>query len=146
MLVLPRKAILAVAVIVDIAMQEDGRRRSAKLLAARLGLAPRHLEPILQSLVQHGILKGLRGPRGGYELAREPQAISVDTILRLAASAGVDDAAQAPSMLLNKAVLPMLAKAEREFDIALRRITIADIERVAQSEQTSGPSDRRVSA
>jgi Rrf2 family protein len=146
MSVLPRKAILAVAVVVDIAMQEGGRRRPAKLLAARLGLAPRHLEPILQSLVRHGILKGLRGPRGGYELARKPQAISVDTILRFAASAENDDPAQAPSMLVSNAVLPILAAAEREFDMALRRITIADIERVALSERTAGHSDVRVSA
>ena len=30
-------------------------------------LPPRHLEPVLQALVRHGILKGIRGPRGGYE-------------------------------------------------------------------------------
>ena len=44
---------------------------AAKELATRHRLSPRYLEPVLQALVHHGILKGVRGPRGGYELARE---------------------------------------------------------------------------
>jgi hypothetical protein len=51
-------------------------------LAARQGLALRHLEPLLQVLAPHGILTGYRGPRGGYRLAREPSDISVEDILR----------------------------------------------------------------
>ncbi len=37
----------------------QGARRAAQL-------PPRHLEPVLQALVHAGILKGVRGPRGGY--------------------------------------------------------------------------------
>jgi DNA-binding IscR family transcriptional regulator len=32
---------------------------------------------MLQSLVRNGILKGIRGPRGGYELARDPSGLTV---------------------------------------------------------------------
>jgi len=35
---------------------------------------------VLQALVRHGILKGTRGPRGGYELAREQRRITADDI------------------------------------------------------------------
>ena len=73
MSLLPRKGLLAIAAVVDVALQTDGRPISAKTLAARHGLPPRHLESVLQSLVRDGILKGIRGPRGGYELARERQ-------------------------------------------------------------------------
>jgi hypothetical protein len=45
-------------------------------------LPPRHLEPVLQALVHQGILTGTRGPRGGYELAREQHRITADDILR----------------------------------------------------------------
>ena len=67
-----------------------GRPVSAKALAARHALPPRHLEPVLQALVREGILKGIRGPRGGYELAREARRITADDILRAAGT--VDDA------------------------------------------------------
>ena len=55
---------------------------SAKALAARHNLPPRHLETVLQALVRHGILKGVRGPRGGYELARERRRITAGDIVR----------------------------------------------------------------
>ena len=55
-----------------------------KALAARHSLPARHLEPVLQALVRMGILKGIRGPRGGYELARERRRITADEILRAA--------------------------------------------------------------
>src|SRR5688572_14286161 len=67
---LPRKGILAIAAVVDIAINANGRPVAAKLLASRHRLPPRHLEPVLQALVREGILRGVRGPRGGYQLAR----------------------------------------------------------------------------
>jgi Rrf2 family transcriptional regulator, iron-sulfur cluster assembly transcription factor len=82
MQLLPPKAVLAVAAVIDIALNARGRPVAAKALATRHGLSPRHLEPVLQALVRHGILKGTRGPRGGYELAREARRITADDILR----------------------------------------------------------------
>src|SRR5499425_3541317 len=81
---LPRKGILAIAAVIDIAHNARGRPVAAKALAHRHRLPPRHLEPVLQALVRHGILKGVRGPRGGYELAREQRRITADDILRAA--------------------------------------------------------------
>ena len=45
---------------------------------------------MLQALVRVGILKGIRGPRGGYELARERRRITADDILRAAGT--IEDA------------------------------------------------------
>jgi Rrf2 family iron-sulfur cluster assembly transcriptional regulator len=55
-------------------------------LAARHKLPARHLETLLQGLVHAKILKGVRGPRGGYELARERWRISVGEVVRTAMS------------------------------------------------------------
>jgi Rrf2 family transcriptional regulator, iron-sulfur cluster assembly transcription factor len=66
MTLLPRKGSLAIAVVVDLALQTDDRPISAKTLATRHGLPARHLEFVLQSLVRGGILKGTRGAYGGY--------------------------------------------------------------------------------
>src|SRR5881296_2469682 len=103
MQLLPRKGILAIAAVIDIALNARGRPVAAKSLAHRHRLPPRHLEPVLQALVRHGILKGVRGPRGGYELAREQRSITVDDILRAAGTAEeIDGVAVAGSLLLNK--------------------------------------------
>ena len=79
---LPQKGILAIAAVVDVALQTVGRPISAKTLATRHGLPPRRLESVLQPLVRDGILKGLRGPRGGYALARDCRHVTVSDVLR----------------------------------------------------------------
>jgi hypothetical protein len=66
---------LAVAAVTDIALNARRLPVAAKALAMRHGLSPRHLDPVLHALVRHGILKGTRGPRGGYELAREKRCM-----------------------------------------------------------------------
>src|SRR4029079_4814444 len=108
MTLLTRKGLLAIAAVIDVALHGTGRPVSAKTLAARHSLPARHLEPVLQALVRVGILRGIRGPRGGYELARERRRITADDILRAAGT--IEDtgdlAAAANSALLNQVVIP----------------------------------------
>ena len=123
-----RKGILAIAAVIDVAINARSRPVSAKALAARHKLPPRHLEPVLQALVRDGILKGIRGPHGGYELAREHRRISAEEILRAANTA--EDADEPPlpnSSLVNDVVNPALAEAERAFSSALGRISVEDM-------------------
>ena len=132
MLLLPRKGILAIAAVLDIAMNARGRPVAAKALANRHRLPPRHLEPVLQALVREGILRGVRGPRGGYELARSESEIGADEILRAAGT--VEDHNDAPltdSSLLANVVVPALERAEEKFSEALARITVADLAKSA---------------
>jgi Rrf2 family iron-sulfur cluster assembly transcriptional regulator len=130
MSLLPRKGLFAIAAVVDVALQQEGRPISAKFLATRHGLPPRHLETVLQALVRKGILKGIRGPRGGYELARERRQVTANDILRAAGT--VDRADEEPlSELISAVVMPALAAAEREFAKALSRITLEDMTRCA---------------
>jgi Rrf2 family transcriptional regulator, iron-sulfur cluster assembly transcription factor len=131
---LPRKGVLAIAAVIDVALQGPGHPISAKSLAARHGLPPRHLEPVLQALVRDGILKGIRGPRGGYELARDRQLVTANDILRAASSVeDPDEQPAAGSDILTKIVLPALANAELEFGVALGRINVEDMARNAQA-------------
>ena len=114
-------------------MQTHGQPISAKTLAARHGLPPRHLEPVLQALVRCGILKGIRGPRGGYALARDRRRVTANDILRAAGTVDESDMLHPGSELLNKIVLPAMASAEQEFGIALARINLEDMARDAQA-------------
>lgn len=123
-----RKGILAIAAVVDVAINAEGRPVSAKALASRHRLPPRHLEPVLQALVRDGILRGIRGPRGGYELAREHAHITAADILRAATSA--EEAGEPPlppSLLVNEVVQPALVEAEGTFSTALARISVEDM-------------------
>jgi Rrf2 family protein len=133
MSLLSRKALLAITAVIDVALHARGQLVSAKDLAARHDLPTRHLEPVLQALVRGGVLNGVRGPRGGYELARERRRITVNDILKAAGSVE-DDSSQAMlgSNLLKDVVLPAVAQAEKAYVAALSRITIEDLARRAE--------------
>src|ERR1041384_407158 len=107
-----RKGVLAIAAVIDVALNAQDRPVSAKALAARHDLPARHLEPVLQALVRDGILKGIRGPRGGYELARERRRITADDILRAAGNIDDDTPATASSAIVDQVVKRALAQAE----------------------------------
>ena len=130
---LPRKGLLAIAAVVDVALHGRERPVSARKLAARHDLPARHLEPVLQALVHEGIFKGVRGPRGGYKLARDRKRISVADILRAAGSVNGEDTSPTGSRILEQAVLPVLAEAERAFATALSRLSLDDIARRAEA-------------
>jgi len=133
MVLLSRKSLLAVAAVIDVAVYGQDRPVSAKALAVRHSLPARHLEPVLQALVRMGILKGIRGPRGGYELARERRRITADEILRAAGTIEDDiDPMTASSTLLNEVVLPAVSQAEQAFALALSRINLDDLVRQAE--------------
>ena len=135
---LPRKGILAIAAVVDIALHDGEHPVSAKTLAVRHGLPPRHLEPVLQALVREGVLKGIRGPGGGYELANESRHITIEQILRAAELIDDDPAPQSSSPLLADVVLPAVANAEKALSNALSQITIADMVRPVERRRATG--------
>jgi len=129
MALVSRKGILAIAAVIDIALHAKERPVSARELAARNGLPPRHLEPVLQALVREGVLRGIRGPGGGYELAGARQDITAESILRAAGTADEDDdmLSTATSPLLASVVVPAVSHAEKIFCEALARVSIEDM-------------------
>jgi len=142
MSLLPRKGLLAIAAVVDVALNGRDRPVSAKALAARHGLPPRHLEPVLQALVHDGILRGVRGPHGGYALARERGRIGIDEIVRAAATVRDRDEDAIASPLIAEVVSPAVAEAERAFSGALSRINVDDLaRRVETGSRPEGPAE-----
>ncbi len=79
---LSRRTRSAIAAVLDLARLARGKPVPAKALAERHDLPPRQFETVLQDLVRAGLLKGLRGPRGGYELARERRRITLGDVVR----------------------------------------------------------------
>ena len=131
MILLSRRGHLALAAVVDIAIHARPLPIAAKALAIRLELPPRHLEGLLQSLVHANILKGVRGPRGGYELARERRRITAASVLRAVSSEnGGDDVSHC--RLVRQLVAPIIEAAGKAFLDELETITIDDICRRAE--------------
>ena len=126
---LSRRSMLAIAAVVDIALHSRPSPVAAKALAARHRLPPRHLETLLQSLVHAKILKGVRGPRGGYELARERRRITLGEIVRTAIGAANADPEEigAQSKLLEKVIDPSVKKAGEPFLHNLDAITVEEL-------------------
>jgi Rrf2 family protein len=134
MALLSRKGLLAIAAVVDVAVNGRERPISARSLAERHDLPPRHLEPVLQALVREGIFHGLRGPRGGYRLSRESKRISVADVLRVAETVAEADEAEMPkSRILDDVVLPAIGEAEKTFTAVLAHLTIEDLVRRADA-------------
>ena len=133
MLLLPKRSILGIAAVVDIALHARSGPVAAKSLASRHNLPPRHLETLLQSLVRSGILKGMRGPRGGYELARERRRISISDIIRavMAMDQEDDEATGRGSTLVSAVVEPALQEAGLSFLKQLDDVTVEELCRVA---------------
>jgi len=137
MSLLPRKGLLAIAAVIDVALNARGQPVAAKALASRHRLPPRHLEPVLQALVRQGLLKGVRGPRGGYELAREPRRITAHDILRaIGTIEETGNGAASRSALLADVVVPALTQAEGVFSGALGHINIEDLAAAAKQHQS----------
>lgn len=120
---------LAIAALLDVALHARPQPVNARLLAERHGLPPRHLETVLQALVRHGLLKGVRGPRGGYELARERRRISLGDIARAVAGDAAPETPEAAG--LSALAEPTLAAAQAAFLAALDAVSVEDLCRQA---------------
>jgi Rrf2 family protein len=134
MILLSRRSLLAIAAVVDVALHARPMPVAAKALAARHNLPPRHLETVLQALVRQGILKGLRGPRGGYELARERRRITAGDIVRAAMTSSDETLPPLPdSKLVDVVVAPAVKRATDAFLADLDSVTVDDLCREAES-------------
>jgi Rrf2 family transcriptional regulator, iron-sulfur cluster assembly transcription factor len=125
---LPNRAVLAIAAVVDVALYAGPMPVASKALTARHHLSPRSLELLLQGLVPANILKGVRGPTGGYELAHQRRQITVGEIVRAAlALSTADPSGKGSSGLLQKVIEPSIRKAGDGFLAYLDALTVEDL-------------------
>lgn len=137
MKVLSPRQNLTIAAVLEIAMEEHIVRKrgqsnttlpSAPTIAARINVPPRYLEKTFQHLVKDKVLEGVRGPRGGYRLARPTEEISLLAIVAVVGALpgeAEDPSRQSPSVV--KFVDPFVRKAAEAFEHELSKITIADL-------------------
>jgi len=125
-----KKMLFAIEAVLDIAYHAGGEPVQSREITRRQGIPRRYLEQTLQQLVRAGILVGVRGPRGGYRLARERRRISVGEIVRVVrALETVEDAAEeSPASALGRQVIrPMWGDLGEEIMARLDGISIDDL-------------------
>ena len=140
---LSRRSVVAIGAVVDIALHSRSSPVPAKVLTSRHRLSPRHLETLLPGLVHAKILKSVRGPRGGYELARERRKISLGEIVRsvVSLSSADPDDVGAYSRLLEKVIDPSVREAGATFLANLDSITVEDLSERAEKARVFDDDD-----
>ena len=126
MLKFSRKTLLALEAVLDVAYNARPDPVQSKDITRRLGIPQRYLEQVMQQLVREGVLKGVRGPRGGYTLARERRRISVAEIIRIVDRADDEDEPEA-SELGEKVTRPLWRDAQEAVLKEMEGVTMQDL-------------------
>ena len=137
-MIVSTKGRYALRVMIDLAECRTDRYTPLKEIAARQGISEKYLENILKTLVQHGLLQGLRGKGGGYRLTRPAGQYRISDILLLT------EGSLAPVACLEPGAAACARAADcrtyglwRGLDEAIRsyldRVTLADLARPDQA-------------
>lgn len=142
-----KKLVLALEAVADIAFHGGAEPVQSQDIARRLNLPRRYLEQVMQQLVRAGILRGVRGPRGGYRLARERRRVSVGDVVRVVR--GIEElpaqeTLASSSELGRKVIGPFWAGTERDLMARLDGVTIEQLCRRAGDAQVASEAQRDV--
>jgi Rrf2 family transcriptional regulator, cysteine metabolism repressor len=78
---LSSKAVYGLTALVELALHQGAGPLQIGEIARRHGIPQHYLEQILSALRRGGYVRSFRGARGGYELARAAELITVEEIL-----------------------------------------------------------------
>ena len=127
---LSKKLLFAIEAVLDVAYNAGDMPVQSAEITRRQGIPRRYLEQVLQQLVRHNILSGVRGPRGGYRLARERRRISLGQIVEVVrlnetSPDPIEDPAGSPLGI--DVVRPLWVELQAEFQQRLDAITVEDL-------------------
>jgi Rrf2 family protein len=73
----------ALRFMIDLAQHKQDAFTPLKDISERQTISIKYLEQITSLLSKYGLLQSVRGPQGGYKLARAPEQYTVGEILRI---------------------------------------------------------------
>jgi len=80
---LSTKGRYGVRALVDIALNGDGGPVLLKDIAKRQGISAQYLEHLVAPLIRAGILRSIRGAKGGIALAKSPEEITLSRVIEV---------------------------------------------------------------
>ena len=72
----------ALRAVVDVAMNSETGPRARRDIATGQGISGDYVAQLFRLLREAGIVRGVRGPGGGYALARDPSEITAGDVVR----------------------------------------------------------------
>ncbi len=78
---IPTKGRYAVAALMDLALNEKAGPLTISEIAEKQNISLSYLEQLFADLRKNGLVRGTRGPGGGYRLAKITQEISIGEII-----------------------------------------------------------------
>lgn len=122
----------ALRVMADLAGHPSEGYTPLKRIAQRQEISEKYLEAVIKALVRAGLLRGVRGKSGGYQLTRSPEQYTVGTILRLteeslAPVACLEEGSAPCARAAGCLTLPLWQGLDRVINEYLDGITLADL-------------------
>ena len=130
MLRLSKKILFAIEAVLDIAYHSSNTPVQSHQITKRQGIPKRYLEQALQHLVRENVLIGVRGPKGGYRLARERRRISVADVVRVVQVMEKNENENNDTLgsdLGCKVVEPLWLELQIEMTVRLEKVSIDDL-------------------
>lgn len=132
MLRFARQTDYGIVLLAWMARAPEGTPHSARVLARQAGLPAPTVSKVLKALARAGLLRSVRGARGGYLLARPARAITLDEVVTcLEGPIGVTACAPASTEpCAHEAGCPSrepMRRLNRSLAGALRRLTLLDL-------------------
>ena len=146
MIRLPKRILFSIKAVLAIACHKGEAPVRSVDITEREGIPNRYLEPVLQLLVRERLLIGIRGPAGGYRLARAPEKIKLGDIVRVAGASETGDEAMdnSPRNVFGSEVVHLLwADLEKEMMRRLDAISIEDLRVKAMRRLTKARTTER---
>jgi Rrf2 family protein len=126
---LSNKGRYALQAVFDLAYHNAGRAAQIRDICDRQAIPARFLEQVFRDLKRAGIVSSKRGPRGGYELAREASSLRIGDVVR--AIEGPISLAQLDGKALSSSsgevLREVMGTLSQRIEGALDEITIADL-------------------
>ena len=126
------KSRYALHLMLALAMAEAGENLSVKAVAESRAISEKYLEQVIPLLVRGGLVRSVRGAKGGYHLTRDPEDYTVGQILRvvegsIAPVSCLDDAVNQCAQCKECVTLDLWAQVDQAISNVVDHVTLADL-------------------
>lgn len=131
----------AVRAMIELAKHDLNRPLQLKIIAERQEISVKYLEQLMAVLKSAGLIKSIRGSRGGYVLAKAPNQITIIDILHcvegpIATVECVEDGSRC-SRAADCAAREIWIRVEQAIENVLQSITLQDVAEMATGTKQS---------
>ena len=131
----------AVRAMIELAKHDLNRPLQLKIIAERQEISVKYLEQLMAVLKSAGLIKSIRGSRGGYILAKAPNQIAIIDILHcvegpIATVECVEDGSRC-SRAADCAAREVWIRVEQAIENVLQSITLRDVADMATGKKQS---------